>query len=63
MSEIMSEVLKNYRDKNIILFLKNNFRHEGKLLKFDEKNLVLEDRKVGVLVLRLEDIGSLRGGE
>lgn len=43
MEGILHEKLKTNVGKNIVIFLKNNFRFEGKLLNYDNKFIDIFD--------------------
>ena len=59
-SRIVYEVLKENLNQRIVLFLKNGFRFEGILLELDEVAIKLDDRKVGVTAISLDDISNVR---
>jgi small nuclear ribonucleoprotein (snRNP)-like protein len=60
MSEILNKRLKESKNKNVIIFLKNGFRFEGKLLNFDEIYVEILDRKLNdIKVIEIEKISEL----
>ena len=59
MNEVLQEELKSSVGKEITIFLKNNFRYSGRVLNIDDVFVKINDRKVGILFVRLDDISSI----
>ena len=43
-------------DKKVLIFRKNKFRHEGKLINFDDKFLVVDDIRSGLTYVAISEI-------
>ena len=67
MSEVMRERLKKSKGKFVRIFLKNNFRYEGKITNCDNKFVEILDRKLQdfkvIEIDKISDINLLKGGE
>ena len=60
MSEILKMRIEKSVGKHIRIFLKNNFKFEGKLTNFDETFIEILDQKInGFKVIEIEDIKEL----
>ncbi len=60
MENIIRDVLKQNLNNKIILFLRNGFRFEGVLLEIDDNAIKLNDRKVGITAISINDISNVR---
>jgi len=52
---LLTERLKELKSKNIILYLLNNFRYEGKIINSDENYVEIVDYK-GLHVININQI-------
>ena len=43
-------------DKKVVIFRKNGFRHEGKLINFDEKFIVVDDIRSGLSYVAISEV-------
>jgi len=59
MNDLMSNRLKMNKGKRVKIYLLNGFYFEGVILENDEKHLIIEDRKTGERILRVDDIEGL----
>jgi len=67
MSEIITERLKKSIGKNVIIFLKNGFRFEGKITNCDDSyveilDIKLKDFKI-IEINNISDLNLMKGGE
>jgi len=60
MNDIIRDVLEQNLNKRVVIFLKNGFRFEGVLLDLDDSAIKLNDRKVGITAISIEDISNVR---
>ena len=64
--EILKQRLKKSIGKNILIFLKNGFRYEGKITNSDDFYVEILDKKIdGFKILEISKISDieLKGGE
>jgi len=60
MSEIIKERLEKNIGKNIKIFLKNDFRFKGILIKYDETFIeILDDVKRYPIIIRIDELKEL----
>ena len=60
MSEIIKERLKNSEGKEILVFLQNGFRFQGKCLNCDDRYVELLDYKTSsIKIIELNEIKEL----
>ncbi len=51
--------LKELIRKEIKVWLKNKFFHQGKLVSFTDEGIVIDDKKKGIIFLALSNISSI----
>ncbi len=56
MSELLRKELEGNKGKDILIFLKNGFRYEGKLLDFDDSFVKINDFRSGEELISLTSI-------
>ena len=49
-----------WMDRKVKIYLKNGWYYEGVLIETHETYLIIDDRKLGLFMIRVEDIGSLK---
>jgi len=47
-------------DRKVKIYLKNGWYYEGVLIETHETYLIIDDRKLGILMIKVEDIKSLK---
>lgn len=58
MNEILKKEMQRNKNKEIIIFLKNNFRYKGKVVDCDDKAVKIIDRKYGSMLIAFDNISS-----
>lgn len=57
--ELLIKELKKKKNLDIIIYLKNKFRYQGKLMDTGSKSLKIEERKAGEVIVMFDEIGSI----
>ena len=51
--------LKELTGKEVKVWMKNKFYHQGKLISFTDEGIVIDDKKKGTVFLSLSNISSI----
>ena len=60
MKESIIRTIVRDDEREVLIFLKNNFRYRGKIIKYESDSILIDDVRDGLMALSLDEISTVR---